>query len=376
MNISFLTSGHFPFDDRIFYHLGMSLSENGYKVLIISSKAEIHEELANVSINSFDGEKLRKKDKITGFNQRLEKFCPDLIICSEPLPVIAAKKYRRKNRKGLNIIYDITEWYPSARFLKEYSTKLKWLGFLKLLFSNVYASYFADAFIFGESYKSKPYRLFFPFTPFKIITYYPDLKYVSYKAPSFSGKKLRFSFSGEISIEKGFRNFLNVVYGLSERNRDLEIEVKMAAWYGSENDRRECESLIRRDIENITFYFAGKQNFKDFTGTINETDIFLDLRKINFENNNSLPIKLFYYAALGRPVIFSDLKAVRRDVEIEKFGFLVKPENTEKIISIISHYLKSTELYNEHCINARREAEEKYNWRKITPDFLSFIESF
>ena len=105
--------------------------------------------------------------------------------------------------------------------------------------------------------------------------------------------------------------------------------------------------FFNNENNNITIYFAGKQNFNDFTGQINETDIFLDLRRSSFENQRSLPIKLFYYAALGRPVIFSDLKALRHDVEIEKFGFLTDPGNTEGIIFLISEYLKDPVLYNK-----------------------------
>ena len=133
--------------------------------------------------------------------------------------------------------------------------------------------------------------------------------------------------------------------------------------------------LLHNIKRNISVSFPGKQEFTDFTGSINDTDIFLDLRKVNFENNYSLPIKLFYYAALGRPVIISDLKAVRRDVEIQKFGFVVNPEDTGEIIKIITGYFNNPGLYLEHCNNARRLAEEEYNWGKVTAEFLSFIES-
>ncbi len=74
-------------------------------------------------------------------------------------------------------------------------------------------------------------------------------------------------------------------------------------------------------------------------------------------------------------MIISNLKAVRRDVEIDKFGFLVNPEDTEGIIRYISNYIKNPDLYNDHCRNARRLAEKEYNWGKVSPVLLSFIES-
>ena len=375
MNIAFLTSGHLPFDDRIYYHMAITLAESGHNVLISSSKAIIKEHSGNILTDSFDDCNFSKRDKIAAFRKRLEEFKPDISICSEPLPVIASDKYRRKTSGSLRIIYDITEWYPSGRFLREYHSAFRWYGFVKLLLLNIYASLFVDAFIFGEYFKSRPYRFLFPFTPFRLIPYYPDIKYVDFKEHSLADDKLRLSYSGEISIDKGFGNFMKVVSGLAEMYQDLEIEVKLVAWYGSGKDRAECEPLLHNKNNNINIYFAGKQNFNEFTGQINETDIFLDLRKASFENDRSLPIKLFYYAALGRPVIFSDLKAIRRDVELEKFGFFTDPTNKEGIILLISNYLKDPELYHRHCENARKLATEEYNWLNIAPEFLGFIES-
>lgn len=375
MNIAFLTSGHFPYDDRIYYHMAITLAESGHNVLIVSSKIETIEKDGNISINSFNGENLSKPGKIAAFRVRLAKFNPDLSVCSEPLPIIAAKQYRKRAGKEIKIIYDITEWYPAARFLKEYHPMVRWFGFLKLMSLNIYACLSVSAFIFGEWYKAKPYRFMFPFTQHINIPYYPDQKYIYHKDSSFSDKKLRLSYSGEISIKKGFGSFMKVVNGLSALFPNLVIEIKMSAWYVSDKDREECESLINNVNRNISILFPGKQEFIDFTGSINDTDIFLELRKVTFENNYSLPIKLYYYAALGRPVIISDLKAVCRDVEIQKFGFVVNPEDTGKIIKIITGYFNNPGLYMEHCKNARRLAEEKYNWGKVAPEFVSFIES-
>jgi len=375
MKIVFLTSGHFPYDDRIYYHMAITLAGSGHNVLIISSKADTIDKDGNISINSFNGQNLSKREKIASFRERLDTFNPDISICSEPLPIIAAKQYRKRAGKKIKIIYDITEWYPAARFLKEYYSMGRWFGFLKLMFLNVYACLSVDAFIFGERYKSRPYRFMFPFTPQILLSYYPDLKYIDPKDPAFSDKILRLSYSGEISIEKGFGSFMRVADGLSALYPNLAIEVKMVAWYVSDKDREECEPLINNAKGNITISFPGKQIFTDFTSRINDTDIFLDLRKADFENNYSLPIKLFYYAALGRPVIISDLKAVRRDAEIEKFGFVVNPKDTGEIIKILTGYFNNPGLYMEHCINARRLSDEKYNWGKVSPEFLSFIES-
>jgi glycosyltransferase involved in cell wall biosynthesis len=373
MNVSFLTSGHYPYDDRIFFHLGKTLTKNGHKVEITSSKSALKEVTEGISVDCFDGDNLAKRDKIKYFRKRLDNFNPDLIICSEPLPILAAKKYKRKNQKKVVIIYDITEWYPLKQNIEWPKRCLKQL---KLQFFNFCSSCFADGFIFGERLKSKPYRFMFPFNPFKFITYYPDLNFVPYAEPSMTGEKLKLSYTGKLSTEKGYNNFISVVAGLTERFKNLKIEVKIIGWYENNRERILFEERIRSIKGNVSFTVFDRQPFESFWKLINDTDIFLDLRERTFENHHSLPIKLYYYCALGRPVIYSDLKAIRREVEIEKFGFLVNPDKTDSVIQVISNYLLDKNLYQNHCRNARKLAEDKYNWQKIAPEFIRFIESF
>jgi glycosyltransferase involved in cell wall biosynthesis len=376
MNISFLSSGHLPFDDRIFYHLGKTLSDAGHKVQIASSKAELKDSAGEISLNCFEGDDLAKRNKINRFTQCLEVFSPDIIICSEPLTIIAAKNYSRKHSGKTRIIYDITEWYPSKKNLSPFKPVFRFLIFLKLLVFNIYATRLADAFIFGEWYKSRPYRFLFPKKPYKFITYYPELKYIKYNEPTLADGRLKLCYSGKISLEKGFGNFINVLKELTKYNTNLNIEVKIIGWYESPRDKQDCEVLFQSVKDNITFSFSDRMPFITFWESVNDTDIFLDLRSDSPENRYSLPIKLFYYAALGRPVIFSDLKAIRREVETGNFGFLVKPDKPDRIVQIISCYLQNKQLYYTHCRNARRASEEYYNWQKISPRFLTFIDTY
>ena len=238
---------------------------------------------------------------------------------------------------------------------------------------NFFASAKTDAFIFGEWYKSRPYRVLFPHKPAVDITYYPDSKYIRRINPSLAENKLRFCYSGRISLEKGFGRFLKVLNGLVNNNKELIIETKIIGWYETQRDKNDCKPLIDRLNENIVITFYERQPLKEFIELISDTDIFLDLRSDDSENNHCLPIKLFYYAALGRPVVFSNLKAIRKEVDIQKFGYLVNPVDTEQVVRIITMYLTDRELYYCHCSNARSLFEKNYNWGKIEPALLDFL---
>jgi glycosyltransferase involved in cell wall biosynthesis len=375
MNISFLTSAHYYNDDRIFYHMAKSLFRAGNNIEIISSKTEMNQLCEGILINSFNGDLSSKRNKILIFEKLLNQSKPDIIICSEPLTILAAQKYKRLSAKKVRILYDITEWYPSKKNLHSKNFLLVIYTFFKLLLFNIYASSMIDAFIFGEWYKSKPYRFVYRNKPFVYTTYYPDLNFIRPAAAGFIGKKLNLCYSGKISREKGYINFINVANRLAVLLPELLIDVKIIGWHGTEDDKKECESIKLSDRENITFTFYPKQEYRDYIKLIGSTDIFLDLRSDDFENQRCLPIKLFYYLALGRPVIYSDLKAIRKEVEIDKFGSLVKPEDTEGTCAVIKKYVLNRELYVAHCNNALAYSSTKYNWKKIEPSFLSFIQS-
>src|SRR5665648_224273 len=145
MNISFLTSGHEPYDDRIFYHMAKSLSVNSNNVEIVSSKINLIEVADGIKINCFDGDNLAKRDKIGQFVKRLSLFTPEIIICSEPLTVLAAKKYSKKQYGKIRIVYDITEWYPSGKNLAVHKAPFRSFFFIKLFFFNLWVSKFADS---------------------------------------------------------------------------------------------------------------------------------------------------------------------------------------------------------------------------------------
>jgi glycosyltransferase involved in cell wall biosynthesis len=356
--------------------MGKTLSEAGHSVEIISSKLFLKELAGGISLNCFDGENFTKKDKTEHFIELLSKFHPDIIICSEPLPIIAGKRYRKKSGGNAIVIYDITEWYPSQKNLAPYKSFLKPFIFLKLLAFNFIASCCTDAFIFGEFYKSQPYKFLFLNKPFAYLTYFPDLKYFEKTEPRPLYGELHLLYSGKISLEKGFGNFIGVVQKLSLGDPSLQVNLKIIGWYESENDRNECEPLMHILNKNVTIEIKGRVSFSEFISEIKETDIFLDLRKSNFETQRSLPVKLFHYTATGKPVIFTDLKAIRTDISIEKFGYLVKPEATDTIAEFICSYRRNQDLYLEHCRNAREMAEKKYNWQQISPALLKLIDSF
>ncbi|PIS45478.1 MAG: hypothetical protein COT22_05085, partial [Ignavibacteria bacterium CG08_land_8_20_14_0_20_37_9] len=105
-----LSSGHLPKDERIFSKIGFSLNANGYAVVICTSTEELHTNQESILFDCFNGEKLTKRKKINKFYSHLSSHSPDVIISSEPLPILAAHQFKKRINPSCKIISDITEW--------------------------------------------------------------------------------------------------------------------------------------------------------------------------------------------------------------------------------------------------------------------------
>ena len=372
--IAFLTTSHLPFDDRIYYHMAKSLSKF-YSLVIVATTQNIRESFENIEVVADDKSNSSKRDKIEYLLTALKDYNPQIIICSEPLTIIAAKKYIRAIDKRIKIIYDVTEWYPSKKNLDGKSIPIKYFIFFKLLIFNIFSSSFADGFIFGEYHKSLPYRFLYPFKKWVTISYYPDLNYINFKKATANLKSICLGFTGKINNEKGIKNVVEVAKCIKGKKPECEVKLKIVGWFANKKDEISFTQL-RNETANIDIELIGKQDFMKFSEKLQDIDVFFDLRKIDFENNRCLPIKLFYYMACGRPVIYSDLEAIRREVDVSQFGYLVEPDDADIISDYVIHYMDCPEIFLRHGYRAREMAESTYNWHKIEPIFLNYIKLY
>ncbi|ASW75542.1 glycosyl transferase family 1 [Chryseobacterium piperi] len=368
--ILFLTTAHQYHDDRIFYHQAKELKKYGFVVKICSLSSEFNGAIDDVEIESYAILDQSTAQKIKVFENIGNKFQPDCIICSEPLAVIAAKKI--KGKKNVSIIYDVTEWYPSKRMVENFSFLMKWAHGIKFFMIQLYAGYLSSSFIFGENTKKFPLAYVFPFKKKIILPYYPDDAYIYKSIKQLEPDSITLCYTGQLSKEKGIGNFFEAIDVLRKRRPDLKINILIIGSSRKEKDKQYFSELLSQyQWENIRI--EKSVSFESFTKAYAEADLCFDLREMNYENHHCLPIKIFYYAASGKPVIYTDLKATRQHVEVSKFGFLVDPEDAEAIANKIMDYIDDAELYNTHAHNARSEYEKKYTWNGIRNMFTDFV---
>ncbi|KQT22112.1 glycosyl transferase family 1 [Chryseobacterium sp. Leaf404] len=370
--VLFLTTAHHPKDDRIYYHQAKSLAENGFEVKITSLCENLIEVSDNLQIESYSILNQSFQEKVEVFLKVCKCFQPDMIICSEPLAVSAAKKFQKT--KKTSVIYDVTEWYPAMSMLSPIPYPAKIFQALKFFMINLYAGFLSSDFIFGEDTKKFPLAYFFPFKRYIILPYYPDPKFIFSNINSLNSNEITVCYTGQISQDKGIGNFFKAIDLVRKKDNDVKIKILIIGSARNEEDKIYFEKILSEyQFENIEI--KKPTTFEKFTESFAEADLCFDLRELNFENNHSLPIKLFYYIGAGKPVIYSDLKGIRKHIDVSEFGFLVKPDNAEKIADIILNYVKNSKIYHDHAQKASEVFREKYNWNVIRDSFIQFIKT-
>lgn len=370
--ILFLTTAHHYNDDRIFFHQAMSLKEEGNTVKICSLSSHFIGNEQGIEIESYDILHLSSKEKTEKFLKICTEFQPDVVIASEPLAVIAASKFSKNHQA--KVIYDITEWYPSTRMVRDFSFPLNIVHGFKFFLINLYAGFVSDGFIFGEPSKRFPLAYVFPFKKNILLPYFPDDNYIFQKINNLDKDKVKLCYTGVFSKEKGIGNFFAVIDSLQKKKPELKVSVLLIGSSRKQSDASYFESLLHRyQFENLEI--RKPVPFEKFTENYSDADILFDLREKNFENDRCLPIKIFYYLGSGKPVIYTDLDATRNFMNVQMFGHLVNPEDSETIANYILTYIDQPELYQLHAKNAVEAFEKQYNWSKIRKTFVDFIEN-
>lgn len=369
--ILFLTTSHHWNDDRIFFHQAKALKRSGLSVKICSLSSDFQGLKDEIDVEAYEILDKPVSKKAERFRDIINSFQPHCIICSEPLAVISARKYCRSHKAVL--IYDITEWYPSARMVQNYAWYSKGFHLAKFLMIQVLAGLSATHFIFGEPYKMFPLAGIFFYKPKILLPYFPDEKYIFQKINDLEQDVITLCYTGTFAKEKGIENFFAAVDLFIKRNPEVKSKIL----------------LIGRPRASEVLYFHGllshycfknieikeSVDFENFTKEFSEADICFDLRPKNIETSHSLPIKIFYYLAAGKPVVYSSLKSIKQFMDASKFGYLVNPERPEEIVEIIEAYLHDPGLYRYHAKNAVKNFVERYNWGKLEPTFVNFVQN-
>ncbi len=370
MNIVIVTSGHPPFDERIFYKFAMSFKKYGHNVSVLSSREEINTESEGITVRGFNGDPLTKVNKVDQLYREIASFGPSLVICCEPLTILAADRYKKQNNAEVKIIYDITEHYPLQSTLNQYTGITRIAQYIRLSLFNAYVSNLADHLFIGEEGKARLYDTIAPFRKKSIIGYYAPKRYFQFYPPGYDGKNFTLCYVGSNSGSGGFSRFIRLIKNAAERFPEKTFTAKIIGMEPDGGKDRGFESF-----RNIKTLFTGRTGYKDYASGFENVDLCIDLRDKNIVYNRSLPIKVFDYIACGKPFIFSDLDSFKGYNDLREAGLMTDPDDLESQLQRISLYLNHPEKLKEDSLSAYSLFEEKYNWENLEKKMMGIIDS-
>jgi len=370
--IAIVTTGHPPFDDRIYWKFAKSLSINN-SVAVFCSTLEIDTISSNIKILGFNSNLNNSINKHKKLFDYLLEFEPDIIICSEISAIISAYRFKLNRKNKCKIISDITEWYPE-NIVSKLSGFTKIFKYLLIYTANIVLTNLTNALIIGEQGKKSRYQIIAPFKKKVIIGYYPILEYFKYKEKKIELDNFNLGYAGVINFKRGILTLLDVFVDIQIKYPLKDIKLIIAGKFDNlEEERAFLRRIKDEKLSNIEF--LEWTDYNNISDHLSKMDVCFDLRELTFIYNNSLPIKFFEYLASGKPVIYSAVKPLKK-LGVDKFGFLVNPTNKEQIISVVEKYMTDKELYMKHSKNAREYIEKGNNWEEESKKLINFINFF
>jgi len=366
--ILYLTTNHQVYDDRIYYHFKPSFEKVGCHFYVCSTYTK---NIDTTRVKSQDGENLSRSEKLEWFYAKIVEIKPDVIFCGEPLPILAAVRYQKKY--SIKIIYDVTEWYPSKKHLQGLSFIKKAIKGLLMFALHLYGSFKSDGIIVGEYHKKIIFDRLFSFKPALIVSYFPKKSYISLKEKKIEKDDFVIGYTGKFSKEKGIERVFKVADKLQELHPNKKIKLSLIGKTYNEKQARILNKLIAC-YENLDVTLTGMVSFEDFKESILKFDFALDLRSIDIENTRCLPIKIFHYCGCGIPVVYSDLKAIKRFFSETGFIHLVHPDDYLSTVKYISSLLEDKDMYVKVSKEAVAYIEKHCTWENVEKKLLNFVE--
>lgn len=167
-----------------------------------------------------------------------------------------------------------------------------------------------------------------------------------------------------LDMEKGISTMIDAL-SLLDKNQ------KMVFVGGSEEEIKFYRSYANKKNVLSQCLFFGHQPYEKVIKFIKAMDVLV----IPFPNRPhyafyASPLKLFEYMASGRPIIVSDLPALR-EVLNEKNAIFFKPEDADDLVRAIKMFASSQMLAYHLSQQALSDVEE-YTWHKRAEKILEF----
>lgn len=352
MKICMLTSGHDVFDNRIYYKEIMSLKKHYDEIYIVAPGDRDFTTEDGVNVRCFK-KRNSWRDRFRPMREMIKiglDINADVYHAHEPDSLQVGVKLKRKT--GAKLIYDSHEYYPEA-FSEHFSLGRSIIQDVIYLYEKHLAEQ-ADYIITVNNLlvgKFKKYN-----NSVELIPNYPVLG-EGFEEKEY-GKKPIFIYAGGLREDRGILKILEAI-----KSSKSDAGFIFIGEFETKDFKRTVEGFIENNLPNSDIIFTGKiPHLKVFDYLKSADAGFVLLQPYNWRYVNSEPIKLFEYMMCKTAVIASDFPMMKDIIEKSGCGFVVKPDDSEKIAEIIDYICSSREKVAQMGENGARSVRKLYSW--------------
>jgi len=378
--VCILTSGHSPFDDRIFYKEARSLCRAGYVVHIIASTGYIRDRKEGITIQGFslDG-KVPYKFAINWIVRRLVfiylgvKAGADIYHVHEPKLLATAYFIRLIRRlfflRKVQVVHEIRDFYLDEAFLDShlgYRERVK----LRLLAVWDRVLHRLCDYIIGVEQSKIERVVSYGISPTKImvIENYAPLDSFHERRKSFDDQNFVLGYAGGLSFTRGINKLTEACVMFSKRVNIRPTLLLVGRFISKAKEEEEwLLNYCRENKEFVSLRLVGWVNHEEVPEILAAADVcfslFYSKRYEKVLSTNGGPIKLYEYMALGKPIIATNAYALRHTIETAHCGVVVDPKDgAEAVAGAMEFYFKNPDRTISDGRNGRLAVERYFNW--------------
>jgi glycosyltransferase involved in cell wall biosynthesis len=365
VKVTFLSTIHNYFDDRIFYKEALSLKKAGYIVSIITSYGNFNGVINGIRVIGFK-KRIRFLRLTKLFFMALKENSDIYSAHSFDALIIAylVKLFRTKVR----IVHVVREFYLEEALIDQKVNFLKRIVLLMLKAIDKKLNKAADFIIGVEEPKIAKYVNYgISFQKLSVIENYVRLDLFHFKNKKFDPNNFVLGYVGGLSYDRGIKDLVMATFQFAKKYK-IKPKLLLIGRFSSKKEEKDFLTYCK-EIKNIVdVEIKGWIPHDKVPEEIGKMDICFILfsnskRYEKVLSGKAGPIKLYEYMASGKPVIATDFKALKYIIEKERCGLIVdRKSGVDGIVKAIEFYFKKPENIYIHGKNGRLAVEREYNW--------------
>jgi glycosyltransferase involved in cell wall biosynthesis len=191
------------------------------------------------------------------------------------------------------------------------------------------------------------------------IENFPPLELFMDSRKSFDRDDFVIGYAGGLSKERGIRELAQAtqIFSVESKTRPRLLLI------GDFRSREEKDDLLRSfNRQDFDLQITGWIPHESVPRLLAGADVCVLPLQRSERTIRCMPVKLYEYMALSKPVVAPDFGQTRKLVQKTDCGMLVDSSNPKALAAAIAHYFTNPEEISRQGASGRAWVEEQFNW--------------